>query len=486
MGQYTSYYLYQKYEKRGNQDWVPVYPNVFSVDADGTKLKNIKSENDTNCGYVPEYDPIYRWAVAPGYICDTCPSSTATTTYCKYQKEVYQVSYDNGVTYSNVTPESARTGSLIEANSYDCGYSFIERWVNSGTTCDGYDKYYLQVKQISEDGGSTWITTDVTRTGSLIEANSTDCGYDYTNQYLTFIPRQNPTKFAFNGKSATNLKYSLDSGATWNDIALSAETPYVAVGQKIMWKADAIETLNLENSSTLVGTANFYSTCGYQYDVVGNVMSLISGDSFTSATTITNSHQFDHLFFGEPIVYANNLKLPATTLSTYCYKNMFDVCTSLTAAPQLPAITMTEGCYMSMFTGCASLTTAPVLNASILAIDCYRSMFQNCGLTTAPELPVMTLTEGCYRNMFVNCTSLTTAPVLSATTLVNRCYQYMFNGCTRLNYIKCLATDISATLCTSFWVSNVPASGTFVKNSSMTSWPTGTSGIPSGWTIQDA
>jgi hypothetical protein len=88
--------------------------------------------------------------------------------------------------------------------------------------------------------------------------------------------------------------------------------------------------------------------------------------------------------------------------------------------------------------------------------------------------------------MFRGCTSLTTAPNLSATTLAEQCYNGMFNGCTNLNYIKCLATDISASLCTSGWVYNVSSTGTFVKNPSMSSWTTGIDGIPDGWAVQDA
>jgi hypothetical protein len=114
-------------------------------------------------------------------------------------------------------------------------------------------------------------------------------------------------------------------------------------------------------------------------------------------------------------------------------------------------------------------------------------MFQYCsGLTTAPELPATTLAQNCYASMFNYCTSLTTAPELPATTLANSCYYNMFRGCTSLNYIKCLATDISATNCTTNWVSNVASSGTFVKAASMTDWTTDTSGIPEGWTVQDA
>ena len=88
--------------------------------------------------------------------------------------------------------------------------------------------------------------------------------------------------------------------------------------------------------------------------------------------------------------------------------------------------------------------------------------------------------------MFDGCGSLTVAPELPATTLANACYIQMFGGCTSLNYIKCLATDISATNCTYNWVNGVAPTGTFVKNPNMTSWTTGDSGIPSGWTVQDA
>ena len=49
-----------------------------------------------------------------------------------------------------------------------------------------------------------------------------------------------------------------------------------------------------------------------------------------------------------------------------------------------------------------------------------------------------------------------------------------------------LATDISATSCLSNWVSGVAASGTFVKNSAATWNVTGTSGIPTGCTVETA
>jgi hypothetical protein len=180
-------------------------------------------------------------------------------------------------------------------------------------------------------------------------------------------------------------------------------------------------------------------------------------------------------------------ELPATTLATSCYSQMFNGCTNLIAAPELPATTLTESCYNSMFKGCTSLTTAPELPATTLAYYCYDTMFQTCtSLTTAPELPATTLATSCYSQMFNGCTNLIAAPELPATTLANWCYYAMFSSCKKLNYIKMLATDISAKDCLQNWVSSVSSTGTFVKNSAMTSLPTGASGIPSGWTVVNA
>ena len=114
-------------------------------------------------------------------------------------------------------------------------------------------------------------------------------------------------------------------------------------------------------------------------------------------------------------------------------------------------------------------------------------MFYGCtSLVNAPELPATTVEGYCYNRMFYNCTSLVNAPTLPATTLASNCYEYMFYNCSKLNYIKMLATDISAYNCLNNWVYKVASSGTFVKNPDMNSLPTGTSGIPSGWTVVDA
>ena len=140
-----------------------------------------------------------------------------------------------------------------------------------------------------------------------------------------------------------------------------------------------------------------------------------------------------------------------------------------------------------MFYGCTSLVNAPsILPATTLAEYCYQYMFYKCtSLTIAPALPATTLSRYCCQYMFGYCTSLTTAPELLAAFLPTYCYRSMFYNCTNLNYIKMLATNVSATNALLSWVNGVSSTGTFIKHPDA-NLKTGTSGIPSGWTVETA
>lgn len=178
--------------------------------------------------------------------------------------------------------------------------------------------------------------------------------------------------------------------------------------------------------------------------------------------------------------------LPAMTLTDHCYCSMFRECTSLTSAPSLPATTIATSCYANMFHDCSNLASAPtILPAKTLADYCYQSLFNSTAISTAPELPATVLALSCYNSMFRNCANLQSAPSLPAEKLAENSYYQMFYQCNKLNYIKCMATNISATGCTQGWVNGVASSGTFVKNSQMSSWANGNNGIPNGWTIQN-
>jgi len=165
-----------------------------------------------------------------------------------------------------------------------------------------------------------------------------------------------------------------------------------------------------------------------------------------------------------------------------------DNCSALATAPALPAETLASNCYDSMFRRCISLTVAPELPATKLAKWCYGFMFSECSsLTAAPALPATTLEEACYAQMFEGCYSLTETPVLPAETLVAHCYIRMFLGCTKLNKVTMLATDVTANSCLVEWLRyvNPSGSGTFYKAASMNSLPSGDSGIPENWAVED-
>lgn len=286
---------------------------------------------------------------------------------------------------------------------------------------------------------------------------------DFSTKPLTFnILSAGTINWTASDASITKtIEYKLNNGE-WTSITSntgsSAPTITVNSGDKLQLRG------NNAQYATSYSNYNSFSGSTALFEAKGNIMSLIYGDDFKNKLTISSTYAFVKLFRNcTNLVSAENLVLPATTLADYCYSNMFQNCTKLTTAPELPAMTLVYGCYSGMFNGCTSLTTVP-----------------------SNLLPATTLAIGCYASIFVNCTSLTTAPELPATTLTDRCYTQMFYGCASLNYIKCLATDISAINCTSRWVSGVASTGTFVKAPSMTSWTTGIMGIPKGWTVQNA
>ena len=327
--------------------------------------------------------------------------------------------------------------------------------------------------------------------------------YNPIPNYLTFTAEQDNSAISLNSATNPDIKYSLNGG-TWTQWDYSAIT--LNMGDTVRMKGN-----NSSGFSTSTSNYNQFKMTG-KISASGNIMSLLYEDDFEGKLTIPCNYCFYYIFYGctslttAPEIPATTLTndcyrcmfrdcenltttpdLPSMKLADYCYAGMFQNCTSITITPKLPATTLVANCYYYMFRGCTNLTTAPNLPATTLANGCYVGMFYGCtGLINVPELPATTLAANCYYYMFRGCTNLKTAPNLSATTLANYCYYGMFYGCTKLNYIKMLATNISATACLSNWVKGVASTGTFIKHPNMTSLSSGTSGIPRGWTVQNA
>ena len=279
----------------------------------------------------------------------------------------------------------------------------------------------ITVKAIATHAG--YLTSDVA-TWSFTPT------HDYSKDYLTFDVLTDGTISwkAFNNLTKT-IEYSINNGV-WTSITSTSEGATFSV--------ETNDVVRFRGSNTTYATSNKdYS--GFEggtatFNIEGNIMSLLYGDSFADNSTLPNEQYiFCSIFKKALVISAENLILPALTLKDCCYRAMFSWCTTMEVAPALPATT--------------------------LASYCYYYMFEKCAITSAPELPAPTLVSNCYANMFT--------------------------GCTSLNYIKCVAVNISASGCLSSWVNDVAAKGTFVKDVGAT-WTTGASGIPSGWSVNIA
>lgn len=317
------------------------------------------------------------------------------------------------------------------------------------------------------------------------------------------------------------------NGGSWERVTNTKEV-YLNSGDTVEFKA----------TSERAWQNHFEGDTTLRYKVYGNIATLCSPipvDSISIASAFTSS--FENCI---NIVNASELYIPSTVDGNYAFKSMFKNCTNLTSAPELRMSAISDYGCASMFEGCTALLTAPVISATTVGVAACDSMFKNCtnldsamavlpaqrlsmysyagmfysclNLVSAPELPATGLAQSCYSQMFYSCdslvdgpstipapalassccnqmfygcSSLATAPTLPATYLSQGCYTQMFQGCSSLNSITCLATNISASNCVYNWVSGVAATGTFKKNGSMTSWPSGSSGIPTGWTVKN-
>ncbi len=261
------------------------------------------------------------------------------------------------------------------------------------------------------------------------ESSAPPVEHDYSADYLTFrVLTPGTISWKAVGSVDKTIDYSIDNGA-WTSLTATSEGATISVEQGNLVRFRGSNTAYAKDKSNYSGFEGGTAT----YDIEGNIMSLLYGDNFAESTTLKDgNYTFCSLFKKAPVISAENLVLPATTLKEYCYRALFSYCTSLTKAPELPATTLAKGCYWYMFEQCA----------------------------------------------------ITEAPVLNATTLVAECYGHMFEGCGLLSSITCLATGgFGTSKCLEGWVKNVAGDGSFVKATNVSSWGTGDNGIPTGWIV---
>ena len=133
-----------------------------------------------------------------------------------------------------------------------------------------------------------------------------------------------------------------------------------------------------------------------------------------------------------------------------------------------------------------SLLDDGLCELTVVPAYAFRELFRSCTALYDAENLLLAATTGeqrtTYESMFRGCTNLEKGPTILLNTFGYADARNMFNGCANLNYIKCLATSGFSGNNIQNWTNGVAAAGTFVKKAGV-EWPSGASGIPTGWTV---
>lgn len=334
----TSYYLYQKYEQRGEQDPIPVYPNYWSVDGDGTQSLSKKMDNDPNCGYVPPVTTIYRWVnldSSTNYYCDDCPTpQTRTITsgytclgYDKHNLNVYQESYDSGETWITV---STSIGDLVEANSSYCAYvpstssykfmavydydatKYFAAPCSAGTAntingCDLFGEHTIDIYTSCEGMvGSSHPFSSMTSVefGDCVRHNYFDFGKSDTPEDPGTLVQSKLTAVTLNEGlltvgSFTNAKItSVRIPSTARNISTSfydchllqsANVPSgITANSAAFYDCYSLTSVSLENGLTKIGGSMFYGCSGLTLVSIPSSVTLIDVQAFSHCTSLAN------------------------------------------------------------------------------------------------------------------------------------------------------------------------------------------------------
>ena len=207
----TKYNKLQLYTSTDNTNWI-----ATDVYKKGTTVLGV---NSSDCGYIV---PSTAW---------TCDKWEAEDTICddgsKYEKQqryVRNCTDCNNCNEQWIATGVWRKGSVLEANSTECGFDpstsgWCSEYRDDGTTiCDGYDKkkYLLRYVRNCEDCSncsSAWTATAIRKIGDIVKVNSFDCGYIPTTNYFAW----NLIGTECNGYDKYNkyVKYISENGTDW-------------------------------------------------------------------------------------------------------------------------------------------------------------------------------------------------------------------------------------------------------------------------------
>lgn len=301
----------------------------------------------------------------------------------RYYKLQKQVSYDGGLTYVDL--DEYETGDLYESNSPFCSAdTILMDWFESDNYCVGTDLYKREVKRVSFDGGNTW----------------SDMGYTDENGVTTYEYRSS--------KIESN---SCNCGVIGCDNYIS-----------FRWSGDTTE-----------------------FTINGSVPNKSVSVTVTKEDCIDNG---DGTY-----TYRSNMRdigVDEVTSLSYLFRNNF----GLIEVYELPKGDITN--MNSMFINNSNLKT---FDKNILPntskVTTMGTMFSSCGMLTSLDLSgIDTSNVTDMYSMFSGCGSLTSLDLSGwNTSKVTNMYT-MFNGCSNLKTLNVSGWDVQQVTSYSYMLQN--------------------------------
>ena len=290
----VGYDKYKLYKKQQSSDsgvtWSDVVPPTYSYNGDGTMTPVLVESESSDCGYVVQY----KWQVISGYTCSGCT---------KYQTTQKFQSTDSGQTWTEVIPAEYGLGNVIEYGSTDCGCSTQYRWVvvSGEYICIDTTKYYKEKKQVSYDNGVTWsdVVPEETRANGIIEEDSPDCGGQQPIERWvdgTMCDSCVPYKVTSFTTGGTNVSVTCNTSTTLtyseitNRTALSSSTIGSCVniiGDGAYSGCTALSNVRIPSTISSIGTRAFYNCVGLLDASMPDSVTSIGDYAFSGCTQLS-------------------------------------------------------------------------------------------------------------------------------------------------------------------------------------------------------
>lgn len=279
MAQYSSYYLYQKYEKRGEQDWIPCYPNTFSMSGDSEITMPLvqKSYCDIQCG-CPD-STIERWVNLDPDVTWICEGTT------KYYEQQKEISYDLGTTWIPV--EEYKKGALIETESTDCGEARYQWNKVGGWICDDCERVKAKV---GDSATSVTITYNNSRT--------------LTRSEVTNAMSANTIEYIVVGDYTTAIDDGCFSGCSAMEFARLPNT-LVSIGASAFINCEVMTECSLPSGIQTIGDSAFRNCLALAF------INLPDGIQTIGASAFRDCLDFRYI----------NIPLSLTEIPSYCFYN---------------------------------------------------------------------------------------------------------------------------------------------------------------------